>query len=153
GAALSVCWLSSEPLPSSLTRALEPLGARVFRAATMPPGQIARLVADRDPDWLIDCAGLAAPAAGVILALQPARRRLALPEKIPSYPSPLATHALVCAPETADAGLSVVAPAPRWWEISTSNPVAAPALFAAWQRAVAAHRAGDTDTARAAYAE
>src|SRR5262249_50462477 len=89
GAALSVCWLSPEPLPSSLTRALEPLGARVFRAAAMPPGQIARLVADRDPDWLIDCAGLAAPAAGVILALQPARRRLSLPEKIPSYPSPL----------------------------------------------------------------
>jgi predicted O-linked N-acetylglucosamine transferase (SPINDLY family) len=120
----------------------------------LPPGQVARLVADRDPDWLIDCAGLAVPAAGAILALQPARRRVALTEKIPSYSSPLVTHALVAVGEAPEAGLCVIARTPRWWEaIAASSAVPAAALLAAWQRAIAAHRAGDNETARSAYAE
>jgi predicted O-linked N-acetylglucosamine transferase (SPINDLY family) len=152
--AVSLCWLSQEPLPSTLMRALEPLGARVFRAAGLPPGQIARLVADSDPDWLVDCAGLAVPAAGGILALQPARRRVALPDRIPSYSSPLVTHALVAAGEAAEAGLSVIARTRGWWEgISASVAVPAPALLAAWQRAIVAHRARDDEAAREAYAE
>lgn len=169
--AVLVFWLSEQALDAQTVGALEPTGARVYRVARVAAPQVARLIADHDVDVLIDCAGLAEPRATDILALQPARVRVALADSIASHPAPLVTHALV-QENASESALRLGAHIVRVQEfdsVETGDAAAARAfeclaathhsdappestqLRTVWQQAVTAHRAGEANAAREAY--
>lgn len=126
------------PLPPALA------GAETVVAAPGEPALAARLAA-RDPDVLVDCAGLAAPA-GPLLAQRPARRLWALPGAAPPQRPPLVDD--VVAAGALGARLAALAA-----EVATGPSCAleAAALAARFAAALRSHQAGELPAARAAY--
>ncbi len=131
--------------PQALPRPAGALAAAGVRALHRLDAEVAAALGAEDDDVLVDCAGLAL-ASGPLLALRPAERIVACPVDAPPHAPPL-VDAVVDGADALAAFLAAEARRARERDTSSLDP---PALDRAFERAVAAHRAGDAEAALAA---
>jgi predicted O-linked N-acetylglucosamine transferase (SPINDLY family) len=146
-------------MPPRETLASLPASVKVEPLGSSPETALARLIAEIDADALIDLVGVNAPV-GPLLAQKPARSRWTYAGLAGANVAPLIEHALP-PPDAADeaalsqhrlaleAALYDVCAAAPWF--SDVGARAAPEILAAWQAAVGAHEAGQSEAAIAGY--
>ena len=127
------------------------LGNAAARVAGLPsePGvALAKALANRDPDVLIDMTGLHA-AAGPFLAQRPAREIWSVAVAPGSHVPPLVDRTIADAEEL----VAALAAASEAVSSRTGCAVPAASLVATWESGVRAHQRGDRAVARDAYAK
>ena len=146
-------------MPPHETLAELPASVRVETLGSSPEPALARSIAQIDADVLIDLVGVNA-AVGPLLAQKPARRRWTYAGLVGANVAPLIENVLA-PPEAADeaalarhrvaleAALYEACAAEAWF--ADVGVRSAPEISAAWQAAVAAHQAGDSEAAIAGY--
>ncbi len=111
-----------------------------------PEVDVARALAARDCDVLVDAAGLSL-ATGPLLAMRPARRILAMPTGAPPHRAPL-VDGIVEGGEALRQALDDLREA-----TADSGRLSVDELMERWDAAIVMHRDGDVDAAAAGYAE
>ncbi len=146
-------------MPSAERLASLPAGLGVQALGSFPEPALARSIAAIDADVLIDLVGVNAPA-GPLLAQKPARSRWTYAGLAGANVAPLIEHALP-PPQAVDeaalsrhrlaleAALYEACAAAAWF--TDVGARSAPEISAAWQTAVAAHQAGESEAAIAGY--
>ena len=123
-------------------------GAAIAELPPQPDVAVAKALAVRDPDLIVDLAGLGA-ASGPLLAQRPARAVWTVASLVAAHAAPLVdrTHADVRKLTEALSSLRAE------HDAATDCPVTAEVLAATWEGAVRAHQRGDRDGARELYAK
>ena len=151
-------YVVGDVLPNAALASM-PAAVPFMALGASPAPELARLIAEIDADALIDLVGTNAPV-GALLAQRPARSRWTYAALAGANVAPLIEHTLP-APEGADeaalsrhrsvieAALHDACAAAPWFAEVGRRPAAE--ISAAWQAAVAAHQAGESEAAIAGY--
>jgi len=139
GASVTLVALVAPPEAQAFAATLPFQSHAVLAVGASPDPTSARFVASRDPDLILDAAGLDA-ATGPWLAHRPGRAIATLADLAP----PLVDRRIE---PTADALAAVLAELPR----SDEGAMSAAELAERWSAGLRAHQAGEVDAAREAY--
>jgi predicted O-linked N-acetylglucosamine transferase (SPINDLY family) len=120
-------------------------GATVVGLPPEDDPAVAKIIAARDCDVLVDAAGLTASVASLLL-LRPARRILAIDTGVPQHTAPMVDAVLGDAAAVADQLAQMHA------AFGAEHGETADALAARWDAAVRAHASGDLEAAAQGYA-
>lgn len=122
--------------------------ARVAQLGSQPDFAVAKALAARDADVLVDMAGLAA-AVGPLLAHRPARAIWAVSAMVATMHRPPLVDRVLAGADEFVASLAALFDAQ---DAAMECPVAAAALAALWEEGVRAHQRADRSRAREVYA-
>jgi protein O-GlcNAc transferase len=120
--------------------------AAMLAMPVQPDVEVARALAARDCDVLVDAAGLSL-ATGPLLAMRPARRILSLPTGAPEHGPPLVDARVADGVSLAKALDEVRA------AIVEGGSPSVDALMERWDAAIASHQVGEIEAASAGYSE
>ncbi len=136
------------PAAPEVVAASKGAGAAIVELPRQPDVAVAKVLARRDPDLIVDLAGLDA-AGGPLLAQRPARAVWTVSALAAAHAPPLVDRALADVGELTEALSSLRAER----DAAADCPVTAAVLAATWEDAVHAHQRGDRSGARDLYAK